>query len=59
MDVVDAEGESLDEGAFDWMTKHTRDEKIYQDSIRAENEYKRQRNQHRRANSLTSQMSQV
>jgi hypothetical protein len=50
MDIVDAEGECLDEGAFRWLMKHTRDEQIYQDTIRAEKEYFRQRNQHRRAN---------
>jgi hypothetical protein len=59
MDIVDAEGECLDEGAFRWLMKHTRDEQIYQDTIRAEKEYFRQRSQHRRANSFHSQNSQV
>jgi len=59
MDVVDAEGEFLDEGAFRWLMKNTRDEQIYQDTIRAEKEYLHQRNQHRRANSLHSQNSPV
>jgi hypothetical protein len=34
MDIVDAQGENLDKGAFRWLMKHMRDEQIYLDRER-------------------------